>query len=89
MLFVLIGYCLMQPTITPSFYYWKTTFKLSQKEREMLSSQKVEELYVRFFDVDWDAASGQALPVGMISMSDSVVRDYRIVPVVFITNKVF
>jgi hypothetical protein len=79
----------LRPHISPSFYVWKTSFHLSASERSLLASQEVDELFVRFFDVDWDGATQQPLPVANIHISDSTIRNFKVIPVVFITNKVF
>lgn len=79
----------LRPHISPSFYVWKTSFHLSAPERSLLASQEVDELFVRFFDVDWDGATQQPLPVATIHISDSTIHNFKVVPVVFITNKVF
>ena len=36
-----------------SIYYWRTTFSLSDNERDFLKAHDVKKIYVRFFDVDW------------------------------------
>ncbi|RYZ56651.1 MAG: hypothetical protein EOO14_12035, partial [Chitinophagaceae bacterium] len=37
-----------------SFYYWKTAFTLSPNEKQTLQQLSVNELYVKFFDVEWN-----------------------------------
>ncbi|MEO6729640.1 MAG: hypothetical protein ABIN01_00355 [Ferruginibacter sp.] len=42
---------------------------------------------MKFFDVDWDAASGRAVPVAKLLVQDKVILEkYHIVPAVFIVN---
>ena len=35
-----------------SIYYWRTTLKLSDEERNFLKKHDIRKVYVRFFDVD-------------------------------------
>ena len=72
-----------------SFYYWKTTFTLSEQERSCLRSQHIKKLYIRFFDVDWDQTNGHTIPLGRIYFRDSVPEGIAIVPTVYIVNKTF
>jgi hypothetical protein len=65
-----------------SFYYWKTQFHLNEYEKETLTRNGVNTLYVRYCDVDIDG------PVAPVSF-DSTARGYNIIPVVYIKNRVF
>lgn len=71
----------------PSFYYWKTVFNLTEKEQKTLSSLSVKNLYVKFFDVDWDVEKKKALPVAKSIFSQSPPLGISITPVVFITQE--
>ncbi|MEO6883177.1 MAG: hypothetical protein ABI199_04030 [Bacteroidia bacterium] len=73
--------------ITHGFYYWKTDFKISSNEREMLHQCDVKKLYVRFFDVNLDAETNLAKPIQPIVFSDHFPAGIQIIPVVFITNE--
>jgi hypothetical protein len=66
-------------------YYWKTTFELSQNEKSFLLENKIEKIYLRFFDVDM--LQNEAIPKGIVSVKSEVNQE--IVPTVFITNRVF
>jgi hypothetical protein len=44
--------CQNNPKPKVSFYYWKTAFKLSTLEKEILKKNEVSKLYIRYFDVD-------------------------------------
>ncbi len=79
-----------QRTISSGYYYWKTSFKLSSIEINHLKQLNVSDLFVRFFDVDWDEQSQQALPVAMINWKDtSKITLFNCIPTVFITNRTF
>ena len=67
-----------------AFYHWETRLDLKQEEEEYLRKLKINTLYTRFFDVDWEA--GQAVPLAVLE-AKSVPRGLRIVPAVFITNR--
>jgi hypothetical protein len=66
-------------------YFWKTNFELSQKEKAFLEENKIEKIYLRFFDVD--VLHNEAIPKGIVSIKSKVNQE--IVPTVFITNRVF
>jgi hypothetical protein len=84
-LFLLFFGCLNNPKPTVSFYYWKTVFKLSTLEKDILKENEVSKLYIRYFDVDMKENS--LLPVLPIIFKDNV-ENFEIVPVVFIRNEV-
>lgn len=66
-------------------YFWKTTFELSQKEAAFLEKNKIEKIYLRFFDVDM--LHNEAVPKGIIAIKSKVNQE--IIPTVFIANRVF
>jgi hypothetical protein len=66
-------------------YYWKTTFELSQLETAFLEENKIEKIYLRYFDVDM--LHNEAVPKGILTIKSNVNQE--IVPTVFITNRVF
>jgi hypothetical protein len=87
-LILLLGGCKdkKQPkTINRAIYFWKTTFDLSQKEKDFLEENKIEKAYLRFFDVDM--IHNEAVPKGVVSLKSQFSQE--IVPTVFITNRVF
>ncbi|WP_316635793.1 hypothetical protein [uncultured Flavobacterium sp.] len=70
-----------------AFYYWKTIFKLSEKETEVLKDNNVSKLYVRYFDIGLHPENQQPIPLGPIRFRQNI-NNFDIVPVVFIQNKV-
>ena len=73
--------------VEPSFYYWKSVFKLSVFEKQRLDSLQVKTSYLKFFDVDWDASSRKASPVAQLLVTrQEVLNQYHVIPTVFITN---
>jgi hypothetical protein len=63
-----------------AFYYWRTTFSLSDPEKSALAELHVDRLYVRMFDVEWNDGPAFA---GEITGAH-VPSGLDIVPVVFI-----
>lgn len=76
-----------RPAPSPAFYHWKTQLQLTQAERTYLDSIGANKLYVKFFDVDWDASTSQPVPLATIEMDTSRLSGITIVPAVFITNR--
>lgn len=70
-----------------AFYYWKTVFKLSETEKEVLKYNNVEKLYIRYFDIGLNPSTSEPIPVSPIHFQENVNK-FDIVPVVFIQNKV-
>ena len=79
--------CNREPRPEVSFYYWKSRFFLGKTEREILNTNNVQKLYVRYFDIDIHPYIGSATPIAIIR-GDSLPQ-CSIVPVVFIKNRVF
>lgn len=73
--------------ITPAFYHWKSTFQVSQSERQVLEKLQVQTIFTRFFDVDWNG--NKAVPISVLEMPISRKGDVQITPVVYITNRTF
>ncbi|MCC6727356.1 MAG: hypothetical protein IT258_22815 [Saprospiraceae bacterium] len=74
-------------TVSPAFYHWKTKLALTVAERQYLDSLGMKKLYAKFFDVDWDEATAQPVPLAVLEMDTSLLDGLEIVPVVFITNR--
>lgn len=70
-----------------SFYYWKTIFKLSSLEKEILKENNVSKLYIRYFDIDVNSKTNQVFPVAPIHFTENPTQ-FSIVPVVYIKNNV-
>lgn len=80
-----------QHTVTPAFYFWKSQAALNAKEKNILL-QSAGKLYVKFFDVAWNAPQQIAIPVAKVRFADSSRQllsspQMEIVPTVFITNE--
>lgn len=68
-----------------AFYYWKTSFSLSDSLRQSLNKLDVGHLYIKFFDVTWDARFEQAVPVALHDQKDAFPKGVQVTPVVFVT----
>lgn len=78
-----------QPPVV-SFYYWKTSIEssvLSGKSLKRFSPPEAP-VFLRFFDVDYSVGYGGPVPLGELDL-ERVLVDRSLVPVVFITNRVF
>lgn len=73
-------------TLLPAFYSWKTTYTADSVARSHHATLGARRIYLRFFDVVWDEARGQVLPVSPVRISGSLARD-TVVPVIYITNE--
>lgn len=70
----------------PAFYHWQTRLAIDASEQHYLQALEVGRLYVKFFDVSWDAARQEAIPQASLER-ESGWEGYEIVPTVFITNQ--
>ncbi len=73
--------------VTPSFYYWQSNFELNSETQDRLSSLRINNIYVKFFDVTWNEAARQPIPVADVKFATKIPDNLSIIPVVFITNK--
>ncbi|MEM6321692.1 MAG: hypothetical protein AAF960_28795 [Bacteroidota bacterium] len=86
-LFLVAG-CQSEPLkISPAFYHWQTNFDLAAKERATLKQLKVQTIYPKCFDVDWDFKQDKPVALASINWTASPNPDIQIVPTVFITNR--
>jgi hypothetical protein len=86
MLFLVFS-CRQQEKPTISFYYWKTIFRLSPKEKSTLSENEVQKLYIRYFDIDLNSKTQEPFPRSPIRFEDKTIG-FEIVPVIYIKNNV-
>lgn len=72
-----------------SIYYWRTTFSLSDSEKEFMREHDVKKIYMRFFDVEWayPAKNGEDVtPEATIRFNDTIPAGVEVVPTVYITT---
>jgi hypothetical protein len=73
-----------------AFYYWRTTFRLSPAEQRAITELGVTRLYLRVFDVEWNATEGVPRLIGKV-VPDGGARPpagVEVVPVVFLRDEV-
>lgn len=70
-----------------SFYHWKQECDIGAEEDFYITELGLKNLYLRYFDVDWDSALAEPIPVSIVSLSDTL--SFSIVPTVYITNRTF
>lgn len=80
------------PVITRGFYYWKSTLAFAATEQKALETLQVKKLYVKFFDVVWDATAQRPVPVAKVQFTNPAAgwlthHNVEIIPTVFITNE--
>jgi hypothetical protein len=77
------------PPADRAFYYWRTNFKLSDAERATLADLQVTKLYVRVFDVEWNATESAPQMIGKLTATEKAPVGIEVVPVVFLKQDVF
>jgi hypothetical protein len=85
---LLFASCKKHSNTTIAFYYWKTTLAIDTTQHQFLNKTGSKELYLRFFDVQWDTAKRSPQPNAVIQFYDKVPA-VNIAPVIYITNKTF
>ena len=75
-------------TVQRSVYYWQTAFNITDAQFGSLQNLGINTIYTRFFDVVYDAENKVAKPVADIRFDTKPPQGTKIVPVVFIRNKV-
>ena len=89
---LLLSFCLLfacnrvHHNVTKGFYYWKTIYKPSEFERNTLQHLGVHKMYIRFFDVDEDPATGHTIPIAPVRI-EGKDTGFAYVPVIFITQR--
>ena len=82
-----ISACQPKPQVKRAFYHWQTNLSLSPTEQKSLQALQVSRLYAKFFDVDWDEAQGQIVPLASIQIDTAGLQHLELIPVIYITNR--
>ncbi len=72
--------------INTAFYFWRTSFSLTETEQQYLKDLEVKKLYIRYFDVGLQ--NNEPIPVAPVVFNEKPTG-YNVVPVVYIKNEVF
>lgn len=73
--------------VVPAFYHWKTNLDFDRQTTDYLQQLTVKQLYVKFFDVDWN--QGKAIPLAEVQFYTPIAKNIHVVPTIFITNRTF
>jgi hypothetical protein len=87
---ILTGLISCQQTLTDkrAVYFWKTTFDFSPKDTRLLKQIEVGKIYLRLFDLDYDAKKQAVKMLAPLAFVNNPPKDFIYTPVVYITNKV-
>lgn len=73
-----------------SVYHWKTTYSLSNWDKEFLTIHDIDRIYLRLFDVaykyDYDGKQ-KSVPIATTKFQSEIPNNIEIVPVVYITQE--
>lgn len=86
---LLLAACHEPREITPAFYYWKQRLQLNATEKQAFAAIGAQKLYVKMFDVSWDANKRIALPVAIVDRRETLPDSVELVPVVFLVNDIW
>lgn len=70
-----------------SFYHWKTAVSIDSITQSFLDTLQVTRLYVKYFDLDWDAAREEVVPLARVQFTHLPKGETELVPTIFITNR--
>ncbi len=88
LIFILFLSCSSEKKIPAlNFYHWQSYFDVNPDEISYLEDLGTDTLYIRYFDVDWQNNELEA--VGKIINKNLGKFKFKIIPVVFITNRTF
>jgi len=90
LLFVLLNgaTCEKEHEVVRSFCYWKTSLFFQKEEDSLIKDLKIQHMYIRFFDIDWNPYAKEPLPVATINDFSLNESNPEITPSIFITNEV-
>lgn len=80
--------CEKEHEVVRSFCFWKTDLNFQTEDDSLIKNLKVQHMYVRFFDVDWNPYAKEPLPVATINDLRLSESNPEITPSIFITNEV-
>lgn len=75
--------------VIPAFYHWKTNLNMTRQDNDNLQKIGVKKLYAKFFDIDWSPELNSPNPVAPIQLKNDFLKNYQLIPTVFITNRTF
>src|SRR5437763_2701353 len=85
----LFWHSLSSPPPKRAFYHWKTQWYVSPALLTNLTDNRIDRLYMRFFDVEWDDIENIPRPVSPLRFQSPSPTGVEVVPVVYIVNAAF
>lgn len=73
-----------------AFYHWKTRLEIDSEQQEWMQKLEAQRLYVKFFDLDWNANAQRLVPLAQLRVDTHRLAGIKeIVPCIYITNRSF
>ena len=76
---------------TRGVYHWKTTFDLTEDDLSFLQEHRVDQLYIRMFDVGMEEQDqydvDDVIPLGTTVFNSPIPENCNVIPTVYITLK--
>jgi len=69
------------------FYYWKSSFKLTDTDKKLLDTCRITQLYIKAFDVDWDIKNKAPVLKAPVRFDEPPLQSIELIPTIFITNQ--
>lgn len=69
-----------------SAYYWSTVFRLDSAQQRFIENQRIDKIYLRYFDVVVDEQN-RVMPNATVRFSSRQPQGVEVVPTVFIMNE--
>jgi len=77
--------CTKNNSFVRSLYLWKVSQNISEKDTSFFNKNKIDKLYIRFFDVSKE--KNEFTPKGILNFTGICPEKQEIIPVIFIENK--
>ncbi len=73
--------------VARSFYYWKTSYDFSDKDKAYADSLHIQKMYIKCFDIDWSENAAKAVPVGVLNTTSYMHLPFeKVIPCIYILN---
>jgi len=76
-----------------SFYHWRSNAEYLDSYKKVLTDSHTKKIYLHYFDIDKIETSelgvDEIYPIYVIQSIEEKFKDYEIIPVVYIANRVF
>lgn len=73
--------------LTRGFYYWKSSFKITDADKKLLDTCRINKLYIKAFDVDWELSNRVPIIKAPVRFEEATPKNLELIPTVFITNQ--